>query len=462
MIALKDLWKQQRQQRQQEILQRQQDVALQQQQVRDSLVVMQQKRLKNAVELHNELKQFQLQLQQQTQDYLHHISVKRKHQADLLVSSLREFALALQNETQQFLSLTRADRQLRAEELFRSLSLFHAELMTSVDALRHKLQVEIETLREEVQVLFSDTQNYLTELQQKRLRDQIQLAEDLARYVSSLQNQVSTYLAELHQMDQLRARAIQAEFQLQQQARAAEMQALFQDLGVFRGQLKAYCTDLRAMVWGDGTSSDQPERFSPPPSQPRASFPKAQPRSAANDSSPRNGVSASSPIRSTAASASAAPASADTRPQTASSSSNSAADLDSDAMTAAVPRSVQYEPEAAPVSESTVSEPPPALATPDTSIDTFAESVNDSSSNRSAAPMTWGSASVAPVRKDIGAIEQEIFEFLKMSSGARLTELESALDINRFQAVDALRSLIKQGRVTQRDRVYVVQEEATP
>jgi predicted transcriptional regulator len=41
-----------------------------------------------------------------------------------------------------------------------------------------------------------------------------------------------------------------------------------------------------------------------------------------------------------------------------------------------------------------------------------------------------------------------------------LTEIESTLGINRFQAVDALRSLIQKELIVQKDRTYRIQEEA--
>jgi hypothetical protein len=54
--------------------------------------------------------------------------------------------------------------------------------------------------------------------------------------------------------------------------------------------------------------------------------------------------------------------------------------------------------------------------------------------------------------------EKAVYTFLHESQGARLTQIEAALNLNRFQTVDALRSLIKKGLVTQRDRVYLLQE----
>jgi hypothetical protein len=71
------------------------------------------------------------------------------------------------------------------------------------------------------------------------------------------------------------------------------------------------------------------------------------------------------------------------------------------------------------------------------------------------------SLTVVPIpAKDGLAYEKEVYNHIHTVNGARLTEIESSLDINRFQAVDALRSLIKKGLITQRDRVYLTQEPA--
>ncbi|RZM77706.1 hypothetical protein DYY88_14075 [Leptolyngbya iicbica LK] len=57
--------------------------------------------------------------------------------------------------------------------------------------------------------------------------------------------------------------------------------------------------------------------------------------------------------------------------------------------------------------------------------------------------------------------EEAVFEYLQdHNDGARLTEIESTLGINRFQAVDALRSLIQKELIVQKDRTYRIQEEA--
>jgi gas vesicle GvpC-like protein len=62
--------------------------------------------------------------------------------------------------------------------------------------------------------------------------------------------------------------------------------------------------------------------------------------------------------------------------------------------------------------------------------------------------------------QQIDPTSQQIYNYLQKSQGARLTEIQSALGINRSQTVDGLRTLIKQGMITQRDRIYLVQEDS--
>jgi hypothetical protein len=63
------------------------------------------------------------------------------------------------------------------------------------------------------------------------------------------------------------------------------------------------------------------------------------------------------------------------------------------------------------------------------------------------------------LQQDSELMEQKVYSHIKQIEGARLTEIQSALGINRSQTVDSLRALIKQGLITQRDRVYLAQEE---
>ncbi|BAU13711.1 hypothetical protein LEP3755_42520 [Leptolyngbya sp. NIES-3755] len=52
--------------------------------------------------------------------------------------------------------------------------------------------------------------------------------------------------------------------------------------------------------------------------------------------------------------------------------------------------------------------------------------------------------------------EDKIYEYIEVMQSVRLTEIESALSMTRIQAVEGLRSLIQQGKITQRDRAYLI------
>jgi hypothetical protein len=58
--------------------------------------------------------------------------------------------------------------------------------------------------------------------------------------------------------------------------------------------------------------------------------------------------------------------------------------------------------------------------------------------------------------KALPSNEQRIYGYIEDMQSARLTEIESALSMTRIQAVEGLRSLIQQGKITQRDRVYLI------
>ncbi len=65
----------------------------------------------------------------------------------------------------------------------------------------------------------------------------------------------------------------------------------------------------------------------------------------------------------------------------------------------------------------------------------------------------------ADVEPESVQLEEEIYTLIYESEGSRLTEIESKLGSTRFHVVEALRSLIKKGLITQRDRIYYVQED---
>jgi hypothetical protein len=56
--------------------------------------------------------------------------------------------------------------------------------------------------------------------------------------------------------------------------------------------------------------------------------------------------------------------------------------------------------------------------------------------------------------------EQKIYGYIEDMQSVRLTEIESALSMTRIQAVEGLRSLIQQGKITQRNRMYLISKQS--
>jgi gas vesicle protein GvpN len=55
---------------------------------------------------------------------------------------------------------------------------------------------------------------------------------------------------------------------------------------------------------------------------------------------------------------------------------------------------------------------------------------------------------------------QQILNYLQQSQGAKLAEIEKALNFDRIQTVDLLKQLTEQGKITQRYRLYMLKEGA--
>jgi len=56
--------------------------------------------------------------------------------------------------------------------------------------------------------------------------------------------------------------------------------------------------------------------------------------------------------------------------------------------------------------------------------------------------------------------EQKVYHYLQKSEGMRVSQISQALGLNRFQTIDALRSLLKKGLLIQRDdRLYVASQD---
>jgi hypothetical protein len=57
-------------------------------------------------------------------------------------------------------------------------------------------------------------------------------------------------------------------------------------------------------------------------------------------------------------------------------------------------------------------------------------------------------------------VKSKLQQYIQQAQGATLLEIEQVMGLNRMQAIDILRTLIKQGVLQQRDRQYFVRQQA--
>lgn len=407
MIALKDEWQVQRQQRQQEMVERRCNVrqALSQTrqhqqnqaaQLRTSLELFRAElaqadldRRTTALVAKAELQQFRSQLQETIQDFL--VTSRETRQADTaeLLAQLNQYVATLQQETQDFLRVSSIERMLMNQQLMQELQTFRAELSQIVQTLRQNAQDDLQEIQVWVQTLQSQTQDFLSVAQQERAEMRAQMTENLAEFADHLRSDVDYFLGILQLMRQERAEEVQQTLSQARLERLAEVKTLFSRFAHFRTQLKQYHVELQQQVWGGQKTS----------------------------------VSASTapvaPVRVT--------------PK-------------------AVTRPLRVPPKSTPKVKATPVVPArkaPSVAPASTSV----------SPNSSAPPTVSAPPQPAVVTEPVD-VEKAIYHQIHQAQGARLMELESALGINRFQAVDALRSLMQKGLVIQRDRTYHIKEDA--
>jgi hypothetical protein len=86
-----------------------------------------------------------------------------------------------------------------------------------------------------------------------------------------------------------------------------------------------------------------------------------------------------------------------------------------------------------------------------------------------AAPAKAAAPKAAPAKAKAASVdsalsvphEKEVYDYVQNNHGARLAQIEESLGISRFQAVDALRSLLDKGILVKRDRDYLTQEDSS-
>lgn len=378
---------------------RQQEVAQRQQQIQQTLEQFHKERHARATELREDLRLFQLELQLDTQDLLTQHRLQRQTQAEHLTHQLRGFAQALQEQIAQIIAVNAADRTAKAQQLVQELSEFHANLCTSVALLRQDAQQKMRSIQAEVRLLQAETHQQLQAHQQERIQNQMQRMQDLSSWVETLQLTVHNYLMELESERFDRAQQLQLMLQHDRDRRTVEINALFQELARFRAELKAYCIDLQQTVWGEAIGSNQKSKAA------------EQQEGRENRKQGGKGFIPQQSIHSLPRLSKSSP-----HPPLARAKS---------------PQKNQ---------EHEGLKPPTSSLKPSLSL-----------------PPTDRPLPKAPLQ-DSTQIEKDVYHQIYQMQGARLTEIEAALSLNRFQAVDALRSLIKKGVVTQRDRIYLIQE----
>ena len=378
--------------------QRQQATAQRQEDVAETLMAFHQKRQKVAAQLRTELSAFQKNLQQDTQTFLDNTTRQRQTAAQQVMQQLQVFQAQLQSQTEQFLAVTTAERSLMAQQLTQELTQHRAALTTSVTQLRTAIQQEMQELQTEVRSLQSSTQSTLQDHHQARIQSRLVLAAELTAFVEALSVDVQNYLMELEQQRQQRAESLNVMLQQSRDQRLAAVESMFSEFAAFRAALQAFCGELRSQVWGEMLPI--PSAFTAVASVPVA---------------PANTSVATKPAVEKPSPVTASPA-------------------------------VEKSP-SAPVA------PPKATADQPATAPLVVPTPKQAENSPTASPATKSP------QHDATQIEKDIYSYIHTSKGARLTEIESALGINRFQAVDALRALIRKSLITQRDRIYLIQEE---
>jgi hypothetical protein len=330
------------------------------------------------------------------------------------------------HQVQQFLSEAYQSRQLTASHVHSALSLFREGLIhqdeerrgefhtfqATLQDFHTELQATVSLLRQSFQVDLSDlsanTQAFLAQCQHDRAQTQQTLRQDLSAFIEALRSDVQSYLYELETVRLHQATLLRQDLQQNRAVLTANNQAFFAQLAPFRAELRRFHQSLQTSIWGQASPGESALEAAP------ESAPEVVPTARVDTPIPLEPVAPSS---------------------TPAASSTSAA--------SSTPKAIAAQPVA----------PMPATKTP---------------AKRVAFPRTRAVAT-APAKStkvfsktqdstEAANHEKAVYNFLHESQGARLTQIESSLQINRFQAVDTLRSLIKKGLITQRDRVYLIQE----
>jgi hypothetical protein len=379
---------------------RQQEVVERRNQVLMDLERCQAHRLAHTLQLRQHLSQAMADLQGKTQQWLIETAQQRQATVPALRQSLQTYTHRLRIDTDVLLDAFQTEREAEALAIRQTLEQDRQALQIVVSELRLEIAGEIQQIQRQVEAIQRQAAVDLAGYRQQQAMVRAELLPQLTAYVEALQAEVQGALANMGTVRQQAATHHRIHRQGDRQALTALVNDMFDQLATFRQELKTYRATLSTLVWGNESAS----AVIPPPQAQPVSPPTPQPT---RRPQPRPSVATSPVPRSKAVIVPPA------------------------VIPVAVPKSV--------VSEPVVSQPVRPEPT---------------------APDPIAPPASAPTPGAIPSLEEVIYNYLHLAQGARIADLESELGINRFQAVDALRSLIQKDLVVKQDRTYRVQEEA--
>ncbi|MDX2231125.1 MAG: hypothetical protein NW220_15925 [Leptolyngbyaceae cyanobacterium bins.349] len=358
--------------------------------------------------------QQRLERQQAVQQVLLDVHQTRQQMSATLHHQLTQFRAGLTQQDQlrradfqQFQTALQQDYQVLQQDIAECLAMLAADRSllaqqqsVELEAFHQDLHITVRSLREALQTdmasLKTDTQTFLTNCQQQRFQVNAKTQLELAWFMEHLRSNVHHHLTQMKQIRHQSAIQTQQALEHSRAQRTTDVQALLANLTEFRTTLRQFRQSLSDAVWGQSGSHG----------------------SKMAQTSGESRVSAIPP---------------------------------------ATPNGVKLGPTKAAVSKNTVPKRTPIPKAAPKSVVKVTSMAQMAASSQGLSIAPTASSPIATTSPAELAFEKEVYTFLHQHQGARLTQIESALKINRFQAVDALRSLIKKGLITQRDRVYLTQ-----
>ncbi|NJL49461.1 MAG: hypothetical protein HC929_20985 [Leptolyngbyaceae cyanobacterium SM2_5_2] len=403
MAALNDQWQAARQLRQSVVVKRREQVAA-------KLSTWQQERFVSGDLLRQKLAQTARTLQAETGQWLAQTTEQRAAQIPQMRQALLNFTEQLQAQAQRLLASYQADRHLKKITQRQHLSQERQELQDVVSELHLSFIQDLQVIQRQVWAMQQQVAVERAGYRQHQALIRASLWPELVHYLADLQTQVEATLTSLTEARQQAEVNCRRQRQQERLALSTRVDELFDRLNEFRQQLQVQRSQLTAQVWGtESPISNLPEAAQAVSKV--AAKPDSQPSARLASPGARSTSSVNQPVA---------------HPTTANSASTARP------MPLARSSAVGSMPQ---TSGTTVATLTPPMAGPQTSAPS--------------AP----SSQVQP-------LEDVVYNYLHLANGAHLSEIESELGINRFQAVDALRALIQKNLIVKHDRTYRIQEEA--